>query len=258
MTTTYQQWLGRFAVGATNDSFSIGANAFTLTAGNYYLAGYTSESTNQLCEHITATIVGTYANAAVTYSATTGLVTFKIANSGSYAITWTDTALQTLLGFTGTQSGAATYTATMEPQHVWRPNRGLAGRPVGEANFWAPRSTTIIGCSKDGSTYGVRGNLLYDAEIAYVMLAESRVTTPATTGTVTDLQSFYEDVVHQGQPIRIYPDRSLSASTSFVTALVSTGKEDEPVPAWSDFAARHIANYSGLWDVTLPLVKWVE
>jgi len=256
--TTYQQWIGRFAIGSSNDSFSIASNAFTLTSGNYYIAGYTSESTAQLCEHITAKIIGTYANAAVTYSETTGLVTFKIANSGTYTITWTDTALQTLLGFTGTQSNAATYTATMEPQHVWRPERGASSYPAQLNQFWAPRSTTVVGRSRDGTTYAVRGNLLYDAEVSYTMLADTRVITPASTGTVTDLQGFFEDVIHVGQPIRVFPDRTLKASTSYVTALVSPGKDGDPIGSWQDFCGRHVANYNGLWDVTLPLLKWVE
>ena len=31
------RWLGRFAVGSSNDSFSVDATAKTCTAGNYYV-----------------------------------------------------------------------------------------------------------------------------------------------------------------------------------------------------------------------------
>jgi hypothetical protein len=258
--TTYQQWFGRFAVGASNDSFSVDATAKTLTAGNYYITGYTAESASQLCEHMTTLVAAVVASSTVAYNATTGFIKITF-GSGSHKITFTDTALKTLLGFGAvdtTTTAAASFTATREPQYVWRPNRGTSSHPVQLNQFWAPRSTTIVGRSKDGTTYGVRGNLLYDAEVSYTMLEESRVIVPSTGSVNKELQTFYEDVVHAGQPIRIYPDRTLAASTSYVTALVSPGKEDEAVPAWGDFATRHVANYNGLWDVTLPLVKWVE
>jgi hypothetical protein len=37
------------------------------------------------------------------------------------------------------------------------------------------------------------------------------------------------------------------------------GKEDrDEVGNFLDYASRHIKNYQGLWDVTLPLMKAVE
>lgn len=250
------RWLGRFAVGASNDSFSIGANAFTLTAGDYYLAGHTGEATSQLCELITAAIVGTYADAAVTYSATTGLVTFKIANSSTYTITWTDTALQSLLGFTGTQSGAATYTAANEPQCVWSPNRGISDAPVDPARLVQPISSTIVHCSRDGTLTSVLGNTRYAGTVSYGLIDGARVFIPSTGSVNKEFETFFEDVIARGERIRVLVNRATyAATTDYVECVVGT--PGEPIGAFSDFARRHIASYQGLADLQIPVMKYV-
>ena len=247
-----QQWLGRLLIDSSNDSFSIATNPFTLTGGYYFIAGYTGESAVQLCERITAAIIGTYANAAVTYSEVTGLVTFKIANSGSYTITWTDTALQALLGFTGTQSGGYTYTATMEPKFVWRPDVAMSDAPVDCSRVVQPISSTRVYVSRDGTDTTVRGNTRYGGEVAYQLLAGARVFIPSTGSVNRELETFFTDVIAAGEPIRLYPDRTLNASTSFVNVKVTGGEE---IGAFESFARKRITSYQGLADVRIPLAK---
>jgi hypothetical protein len=102
--TTYQQYFARFSTGATAPAFSINASNITLTAGYYYMMGYTSEATNQLCEHITDKINDVISGSTCTYGYSTGLISLDF-NSTVTAVTWADTALRDLLGFTGNLSG---------------------------------------------------------------------------------------------------------------------------------------------------------
>lgn len=50
----------------------------------------------------------------------------SVEGGGVFAVTWIDTALRDLLGFTGNLSGEASYTATYAPQNCWLPTRSRA------------------------------------------------------------------------------------------------------------------------------------
>jgi len=253
--STYQHWLGRFAVGASNDSFTVDATAKTCTAGNYYLFGYTSESTVQFIEHMEDLIAAVVASSTVTYSTTTERVTIAW-GSNSHALTWTDTDLRDLLGFTtNLASGAGPYTATNAPRYLWAPNRGFTSTPVISSRVYAPISSTVVHCSRDGTLTTVRGNTRYAGEVEYQLLDGTRVFVPATGSVNKELEKFFEDVIAAGELIRVYPDRSLNASTSYVT--VKACVPGEPIGSFEDWAARHISSYDGLADVRIPLAKYV-
>lgn len=269
MASATQTWLGRFAIGSATDTIDLddnGGNAptVTLTSGDYWISCYTGEGANGLVEHITTKIQaegGDFAGVTCSYSASTGKVSFVAGAGKDIDITFTDSALRTILGYAAdiTALDDTTQTAGNEARYTWRPDRGFASHPVERSNFWAPKSTTVVGRSKDGTTFAVRGNLLYEAEVSYVMLDDARVIIPSTGTVYQELQQFYADVIHNGEPIRIiFDDTAYAAATDYAVALVSSGAEDEPVPAWGDFANRHISNFNGLWDVTLPLVRYVS
>jgi hypothetical protein len=255
MADTLQQYLGEFYVGTTLDSFSIGGYAVTLTHGYYYLCGWTSEGTAQFLEHMQAqirAISGTpYPSATCTYSQSTGLVT--IATGGAAAtITWTDTALQALLGFTGTQSGAASYTGTNQPRYVWRPSDGLTEYPTDLSRWWGEESTTIGVRAPTGATHSVEGELLYRGKYRYTLLTEAD-TIITSTSVWQPFQQFWEDVIHKGRGIRCYPDRTLNTSTDVKAARYC----GERVGKFEEWAERYLESYNGLWNLTLELCKEV-
>lgn len=257
MADTLQEYLGRFYVGTDRDSFSIGGNAVTLTNGYYYLSGYTSEATAQLCEHMQAQIRALggspYPSATVTRSQSTGLIT--IATGGAAAtITWTDSALQTLLGFTGTQSGSASYTSTYQPRFCWRPSDGLTEYPTDLSRWWGEESKTIGTRAPSGATYSVAAaNLLYAGKYKYTLLPEAESIIVTGTSVWEPFQQFWEDVIHAGQPIRCYPDRTLNTSSDVKTARYC----GERVGKFEDWAKRYLESYNGLWNITLELCKEV-
>jgi hypothetical protein len=263
-----QQYLGRVTIDDDTKNFSVGAFAITLTTGNYYVTGYSGEATAQLVEHMQAQIRAADATlnaSTVEYDkdAITGVgpVVMSLDGSGGpvvATITWTDSALQTLLGFTGTQSGASTYTATNQPRGCWRPTLGWAEYPLNATKFWTPRSTSFAGASKDGTTYSTEGTLVNEAPmVRYENLPEADVITPGTGTIQRDLQEFWKQIAHKGQPIRIFPNRTLNASDSYHTGLLVPFEEDEHLGSFTDFVGRRIRAYNGLWDVQLRFKEYV-
>ena len=256
MANVYQEFLGRFPIGATTDSFSIGTNAITLTAGNYYCNGYTGESTEQLCEHMQARIraaTGGYTSATVTRSQTTGLVTIATGGAAA-AITWTDTALQTLLGFRGTQSSATSHTATYHPRYVWRPTDPPMEADTTPEELFSPVATSKVYRAQDGSMCSVDGvTVLQDCRrLAYQSLPQGDVIRNVAAPTYCSLQEFWEDVIARGRPMRVYPDRSVNANAAcFTTAVYGA----EQPGAFVDTVGKTSAPYLGYWRVDLPLWK---
>lgn len=256
-----QQFLGRFYLGDDAKDLSIGATAIQLTTGYYYTAGYATEATAQLCEHLQATIraIGATQDAStVLYSGTTGLVTITLETAAT--LTFTDSALATILGFTSSSYASnTTFTAERQPRYVWRPTRSAWDYPnnLSAPTFWNERPQSIVGRTDDGTTWSVGKTALYDGYVVYRCLTAAEVKTP-TTGTVyADLRQFFHDVVSESpQPIRFYPDRTVNTSTDYLTFMWAA-PEDDKVNDWASYAKRHAREYLTLWDVEIPMMKAV-
>ncbi len=95
----------------TNDDFFYGATPKVITNGTY---GDIRSVAGELNIQLGVSF-------AVTFN-----VDFKVSiynSSGVFSITWNDSQLRDLLGFTGDLSGADNYTATYTPSHIWFPDR---------------------------------------------------------------------------------------------------------------------------------------
>lgn len=268
-----QEYIGQIAITSSTKDFVVNngtAYACALTVGNYYAQGYSGESTAQLIEHLQAAIRA--ANAAfaasganectVSRSATTGLITIAFAaGGGNVTVTWTDTALGTLLGYTGTLSGAYSYAATYTPKGVWRPTRALVELPGDETEWWGERSTSRVTIGKNGSTYGMEGTILYDGIYRYESLTKAETIDTAST-VWTTFESFWEAVVHAVRPIRVLPDRTSYTSTTYKPAMMIPSEADAsegPVSIGHlrEYIGTTVADYNGLWDVAVKLAKQV-
>jgi hypothetical protein len=257
MTAIYQRYLGRFTLSTSAFRFSVGGNAVELTPGRYYMSGYTSESTAQLCEHMQATIRALggspYPAATVTQSVTTGKIT--IAGLGAAtAITWTDTALRDLLGWTADLSGDSSYTAPNQARYCWFPSKPLAEYPGDLTEWWTQRSTSYPYRSPGGQTYGVQGTLLNEAAVKYMHLPRADVITGDTT-VWESLQKYFADVIHACEPMRVFMDRTQNTSADYKTCVWGVEAE-EPLGLFADFASRHIKSYNGLWTVEFMLWEY--
>ena len=260
MAKVYQEYFGQFYLDSARNDFSVTrgtkTNAITLTNALYFMAPYDAETnanTATLTNHIAWKIEGAsgaLAKCNCYFNHSDGLI--RITMNGSHNITWTDSGLQGLLGFTGSQINANAYTATRSPRYTWRPAVTATSYPTRIETFWNPKTTTRYVRSKDGSTHSVGGNLLYDATITYQFLSDAQ-TLKGSVENYQSFQTFYEDVVQAGMPIRVYPDRNYTNSSSYVTACWG---EEEP-KSFVEFAKRGTDRYLGFWTLAIPLWKWI-
>jgi hypothetical protein len=258
---TLQHYLGTLTIDGDSKDFTIdtdpstGPFALALTVGDYFIHGYTGEVAEQICEHLQAQIrtVGAFATATVAFDNSTALVTIDF--KATCSVVWTDTDLRDLLGFTGNLSGASAYTATNATRGVWSPTLVMSEYPGDLTRLWGQRSTSRIGVSSDGTVYSAEGTILYDGVYGYHLLPEADVIT--TSATVWEsLEQFWEDCIHTGKPIRVYPDKTVNTASDYVTALMSS--PDGKVGGFHDgIVARWRENYNGFWSVNFMLRKYV-
>lgn len=261
--SSLQRYLGQFRLGTSRLNFTItdpvmGAQALTLTDGDYFMAGYTGETTAQFCEHMQAVIRAAHASQAtstVTLEAGTGIVAIAFGSGQDTSVTWTDATLATMLGYAGNLSGSQTYVAPNQAQYIWLPAKGLADYPGYKQDWWAKQSTTRTMRAPTGQTFSRAGNLLNDAKIEYMYLPESNVWAKGSTWHAS-FEAFFEDVIHAGQPFRCYPDLDSNTSTTYKTAILATD-EGETVGNMKDFAERNITRYNNFWKIKLSLWEYV-
>jgi hypothetical protein len=264
--TTYQQYFGQFTLDTDHNDIKLwlpgpADRDVVLTVGDYYLAGYTGEATPQLLEHLQAQIRAadvTLAAAEVSYSQSTGLVTIDFRAGVDIDISWTDAGLQSMLGFTGVQTGAASYTGTFHPRYIWRPSRPLAEFPGDLETWWGKRSTTIVRRSPGGVTVSNPGPaILYGGQYVYRQLTQHEAIA-SDDSHWRALETFWTDVFDKGQPIRCYPDRTLNTVADIHAAIAHGGEEGSLGSFYEAVAQRRHARWNGRWDVTLDLWRYVS
>lgn len=270
MSAYLQAYLGKFELASDEVDFALNngaAAAITLTEAEYYGAGYDPGTANdvQLCEHIEAQIqaeVGDYADNTCRLSLSTGLVTFDF-KGHTTTITWTDTALRDLLGFTANCTGASTYTGTYPMKYLWLPYCGPSDYPVDILQFWEPVSSSVVHQAPGNEACGTEGELVNQALLEYPMVDREDVQKP---GSYTDnaelnqtLQSFWENVAHKTMPIRCVMDRdTYAASTDFKVGLWS-GRGGKVLGRFLDWVRASQGKSSHtLWDCTMYLVEHTE
>lgn len=273
-------YIGRFYWNSVSNAVGITTTYANINSGYYYVQGYgdgsgstytdyTETSENLLYSVALAmnTCGASPTSAYIDMSLSEPRV--KITFSGSTKI-YMHGNLAILLGFT--QSGAydpvsaASYTATYPPRYCWFPRSDVSYTDVDRNNFWEPMSTSKNFRSINGKCYGIKGNLLYGNKIRYTLLSKEEVLTTSTADTNEPFQKFFEDVIHETQPFRVLLDRETHAvngytnsSSVYVTAMYGPNDEDvkEKVGNFTTFASRNIENYQGLWDIELPMVKYI-
>ena len=262
--STLQALLGRFDINVDNQSYSldttapVGDNPLTVAAGKFFVAGHTGEAdTNNLAATMTTQIQalgGVYAGATVTLSLADGLV--RIGEFGAAVdITWTDTNLQDLLGFTGAQTGAISYTGTNPARYLWRPNKGLADHPIDLISVVAPSSSTMVSATRDGTIMTARQTTVFAGELEWQLMQESDAIIPSTGTSVNrEFATFFEDIIAAGERVRIVYDRtSYAATTDYVTVTVFPGDDIEPqsIGPIQDYLERGVDGNLALWNVRL-------
>lgn len=256
---SYQLFLGQFTIGALD--FTIGSTACQIAAGNYFMYGYTGESTDQFLEAIQAEIRAetSHTGATVAFNTSTERVTITLDSTDS--ITFDDTSMADILGFTsGSYSGASSYTAEQNPRYSWLPELANADKPhyMSAANFWVPSSQSIVQRSENGTTYPLAGERIYEASITYKYLSTSNVLTPTTGSVYSDFQQFWNDVIHEAQPFRLVFDKTTyAASSDYITGIVGAPDSKE-IGSFQAFRERSIKPMMNMFNVNLTMFKYVQ
>jgi len=255
--TTYQQYLGRFYIAEQQiyvENNVPNTATITIPAGYYYITGYTSESTEQLCEKITSLLQAEtgFTSATCTFDASTGKVVINNPTV-QISLTWINTEIRDILGFSGNRSLSATQTANYGARYTWQPTLPPSDFPVDLQQFWVTGSSSYTGRSKDGQSWALAGNTYRQAEIEYQLLPKEDVIRESSGAPYNVLEHFWQDVCHETQPIRIYPDKTLSASSDIRTGILYS--EGEDLATFEEYIDRSVRFYQGLWDVVLPFVE---
>lgn len=184
--------------------------------------------------------------------------------AGNFAITWDDTELRDLLGFTGALAGASSYTATNVSPLLWSPAKPLRPElsPLNTTGIPRPQSYFTTSPS-DGSTFVVSHGERIDQRFTCNMVAVSRVFTSAKAG--GEWIAFFRDCAAKGASFYVFPSVTEEPGSS-TTATLSGGlgpyayTPQGRAPSWSysrsrgqewvdkhadvDFSCRIVPEYS--------------
>lgn len=144
----------------------------------------------------------------------------KLGNGANFTVTWDDTELRDLLGFTGNLAGASSYTATNVSPLLWSPAKPLRPElsPRGTAGIRTPHNYWTQS-PYDGSPFVVaHGSGRVDQRYSCGMVAIDRVFTADEAG--GEWVRFFGDVAAKGASFYVYQDvteESGSATTASLT-----------------------------------------
>lgn len=229
-----------------------GPTAATLPAGTYYHSSDGSLA-NTLAEAVAAA-----ANAVMTQAwvcsvaageGATGKYTISC-DGATCTITFTDTELRDLMGFTTNKSGSTTYTGSGQCQGLWIASNGFQKKNGGVGGSWVTDQQSVNTAS--GHVYSVVGRRYRKTAITWPMETRAKCWRENESTVNESFESFLIDGIWAGAawgtstgPIRFYPDADDDATYGTFSALgLESWDPSELVP---HFAA-------GRWRIELPLL----
>lgn len=232
-----------------------GPYTITLTAANtYYHSSAGNDSVDlpaKLKELMDAASGQTYTVSVSAGVSGTGKYTISV-DSGTFTISWTDTALRNLLGIDAGDdvSAVATVTGSSQAEGLWLPQCPVE-TPYGLASQGIPISAADVMLSPDGTMYAFHGPLRRENEYVYRAVDVARVIA-SQEGTVNEsFEQFWLDAIRgdaswatAGRSFKFYEDAGDDAT--FLTYHILT--EDRPTVARLD------PTFDGLWTVTIKTV----
>lgn len=216
---------GRFSITTSSDNFTIneaGAGARIVNLDetrDWFIRQYTGEVTAQFVDHIqTQTRAAGPGVELDTFTCTvsdTGFVTFA-GSGGNFTVTWTETVLRDLLGFTGDLAGAATYTATNQHRFGWYPNTGVSAIMAHPNRVGLSTSDAVTRRAPSGRVITTAYDEYVDNKFTWRWIEDEYmfpVGLGGTTITNRDFETFWRDVIRIGQRFRFYPNRTIQTAS---------------------------------------------
>lgn len=233
-----------------------GPTTCTLPAGEYY-----HSSVGSLSDDLAAAIAAA-ANAVMTQTWTC-TISAGASGTGKYTIgcdgatctvTFTDTELRDLLGYTGNLSASTSYTSTNQAQGIWLPGYPFQ-TPGGGAFPGKIKSDQQTAMTSSGHTFSVMGRKMRVKQITWPMEARAKVLAVAETTTNASFETFLIDGIYgeaawgtSAGPIRFYADETDDAT--YLSYYVHGLEEWDPRELVEHWAG-------GYYPVTLPMLVQV-
>lgn len=233
-----------------------GPTSVQLPAGTYYHSSDGSNA-NTLAEALTSAantlMTETWTISVPTGEGATGRYTITCTGA-TCSVTFTDTELRDLLGFTGDKSGSTTYTGTNQCQGLWLASNGWQkknGKPGGSARV----SDQQYSLNASGYVFAIQGRDYKTAQILWPMETRSKCWT-ADEGTPAN--GAFETFLYDGiwgkaawgtvtGPIRFHPDADADTATDYGTFSALELANWDPSELVQHFAGGH-------WLIELPML----
>jgi len=228
---------------------SMGGTPRTPTAGYRYLMGYQGESAAGVIEHLEALLFLEYPAASVTLDTATGICTIAFGETGG--LIWGTSEFKAVLGFESDIGSSAGASGTLPCQGWWAADREPSYYPLDASLVWDTETTTKTVRSTDGSAFTVVGSTHGGkASISFGMQSTATVVDGGTTADLS-LERFWKHVAVNGLPLRY-----VSTSYTLTNHVQGLWELSNDRSAFTDFARRTIESYDGLWDCTIPLIRY--
>lgn len=188
----------------------------------------------------------------------------RLADAGTFDVTWNSTALRDLLGFTGNLSGASSYDATNPSPLLWAP--GYPATPIGvrtsKRGYLVPHTT--FHAADDGSevqTQSFGSERWIELQWRTLLTGALQVADGSNVGNT--LEGFYEYVLQYGYRMRHHQSVTTSTGTGALAWNDSTAfgpyQLRRPLdPAWYERIIDNADVYGGPVRLDLKLVEEYE
>lgn len=193
---------------------------------------------------------------------TTGKVTISASGGGvtSFAITWTNTTLRDVLGFTSgdTVSGALTYTGSEQAEYLWFPGVGKTNPMTPEGSAGKPVSDLTITVASSGAHKALSGGtalMRYVDNLEFQFVLGNKIWTSLESVTNESFQKLWDKAVSTGRQLRYYPDATSTSNTvDYIAVPQDQGRFEFPCHPHNENWQGATAHYR----VQLNVIKFVS
>lgn len=241
-----------WCIGAIEDAsamtVTISSSAESIAAGSYYLYDATDARSLLAAFEDAMTSAGESTVSAIINQG--GYITISAA--ATFTVTWTNTTLRDMLGFTGNLSGASSYTATRWSTLFWSPTYRFQTITPDNVEFNRVPDTQI-NMSRTGKTVsGVSNHEMEVQQFKASAVPISRVWTSNAYG--GEYRVWHDTVFEAVAPFKVYDvtENTTGTSAQSLSTVMGPYKAREISHDWYN---RVIANADVYSDVELEVVK---
>ena len=242
---------GGWDVALVEDAPISDSGTATVTAGTYTWATFLAELVTQLG----AAASNTYTVTVDDGDGGTGRTTITAVAPNDFSLTWTDTDLRDLLGYTATVTGGQVYVSPSHVKGMWLPDCAhVCSVSFGDEIDVSDRTTLLTPDATNASYLAYnRVRELVDLRYQHITRAKARIV--AETYANQSFGTFWRDVIDGDQSyfrigkVRIFPDADTDA-TSYQYWI------GDGLSAYRPANIRE--GWQGLWTITIPRLVRVE